>query len=40
MPSFLWFYGGAIIGGIIGFVTACILASNNRIRQAETDEHG
>lgn len=40
MTAVLWFYGGAVLGGIIGFMTACILASNNIIRQTETDEHG
>lgn len=40
MTAVLWFYFGAVIGGIIGFITACILASNNQIRMNETDEHG
>lgn len=38
MTTVLWFYAGAVLGAAIGFITACILASNNRIRQAETDE--
>lgn len=40
MTAALCFYGGAVLGSIIGFITACILVSNNRIRQTETDEHG
>lgn len=40
MTTVLWFYAGAVLGGTIGFMVACILASNNQIRMNETDEHG
>lgn len=39
MTTVLWFYAGAVLGGTIGFMVACILASNNRVREGEPDEH-
>lgn len=38
MTTILIFYAGAVTGAILGFMTACILAINNRIRMNETDE--